>query len=261
MIRRRCGHCCADCDAVFGVTNYWEHGEKEFTQGCNLVDAIHHSNVQHTILSTLPHTRLLSGGRLAVSHFDSKARDRGVREGTESSRDLSACRFLLRELSQLLSRRDARRMAPICSVFHRERCRWPPCQPPTSAAWSLRSSAESFWYRDKQIGAVGRRSATDEYAEIMALALNRKIEYRYIDHATFASMPFPAARGSRQYVRVQSALRSQSPRRPDEVARALSGDPQLRSLVALEYGGHGAGARLDLRIRSSNFGRTENSRL
>ncbi|HKE96478.1 MAG TPA: NmrA/HSCARG family protein, partial [Povalibacter sp.] len=63
-----------DCDAVFGVTNYWEHGEKEFAHGRNLVDAIRHSDVQHTILSTLPHTRLLSGGRLEVPHFDTKAR-------------------------------------------------------------------------------------------------------------------------------------------------------------------------------------------
>ncbi|HET9394600.1 MAG TPA: NmrA family NAD(P)-binding protein, partial [Nitrospiraceae bacterium] len=62
------------CDAVFGVTDYWEHFEREFDQGRNLIDAIRHSNVQHTILSTLPDAKGLSGGKLEVPPFDTKAR-------------------------------------------------------------------------------------------------------------------------------------------------------------------------------------------
>src|SRR4029078_101331 len=62
------------CDGAFGVTNYWEHFEREFEHGRNFIDALTASGIQHAVISTLPHTKLLSGGRLAVTHFDTKGR-------------------------------------------------------------------------------------------------------------------------------------------------------------------------------------------
>src|SRR5271156_1821316 len=39
---------------VFGVTNYWEHGEeREIQQGINMVDAAKAENVQHFVYSTM----------------------------------------------------------------------------------------------------------------------------------------------------------------------------------------------------------------
>ncbi len=181
-----------ECDAAFGVTNYWEHGEREFTQGCNLVDAIRHSNVQHTILSTLPHTRLLSGGRLEVPHFDSKARiEEYAREKELPATYLHVAFYY----ENFLSHFPPRRQADGTYVFG-----FPQGTTPLAAVAAadiggivVAILGESFWYRDKLVGAVGDDQRADEYAQIMAQALNRKIEYRYIDHATFAAMPFSGA--------------------------------------------------------------------
>jgi uncharacterized protein YbjT (DUF2867 family) len=39
---------------VFGVTNYWEHGEeREIQQGINMVNAAKEENVQHFVYSTI----------------------------------------------------------------------------------------------------------------------------------------------------------------------------------------------------------------
>src|SRR5690349_2203803 len=63
-----------DCDGAFGVTNYWEHGEREYNHGRNFVDALRATGIQHAVISTLPHVKLVSGGRLSVPHFDTKGR-------------------------------------------------------------------------------------------------------------------------------------------------------------------------------------------
>jgi uncharacterized protein YbjT (DUF2867 family) len=182
-----------DCDAVFGVTNYWEHGEKEFVQGRNLVDVILRSDVQHTILSTLPHTKMLSGGRLSVQHFDSKARiEQYARELNLPATYLHVAFYY----ENFLNYFPPRRQADGTYLFG-----FPQGSVPLAAVSAadvgglvVAILAESFWYRDKQIGAVGDDQRPDEYAETMALVLNRKIAYRYIDYATFAALPFPAAR-------------------------------------------------------------------
>ena len=181
-----------DCDAVFGVTNYWEHGEKEFQQGRNLVDAIRHSNVQHTILSTLPHARLLSGGRLAVPHFDTKARvEAYAREFSLAATYLHVAFYYENFLNYFPPRRQNDGTYAFC---------FPQGSVPLAAIAAadiggivVAILAESFWYRDKLVGAVGDDQRPDEYAQTMALMLNRRISYRYVDHDTFAALPLQGA--------------------------------------------------------------------
>lgn len=181
-----------DCDAVFGVTNYWEHGEKEFQQGRNLVDAIRHSNVQHTILSTLPHARLLSGGRLAVPHFDTKARvEEYAREFSLAATYLHVAFYYENFLNYFPPRRQNDGTYAFC---------FPQGSVPLAAIAAadiggivVAILAESFWYRDKLVGAVGDDQRPDEYAQTMALMLNRRISYRYVDHDTFAALPLQGA--------------------------------------------------------------------
>ena len=62
--------------AVFGVTNYWEimSMDKELAQGKAIVDACRKAGTQHLVLSTLPDTTKLSGGKLPnIDHFVAKA--------------------------------------------------------------------------------------------------------------------------------------------------------------------------------------------
>ena len=58
---------------VFGVTNFWEHFDKEGPQGRNLVEAVAAAKVQHFIFSTLPPIEKATGGALKSPHFDIKA--------------------------------------------------------------------------------------------------------------------------------------------------------------------------------------------
>ena len=58
---------------VFGVTNFWEHFDREERQGKNLVNAVAGSKVEHFILSSLPPIANATGGALKSPHFDIKA--------------------------------------------------------------------------------------------------------------------------------------------------------------------------------------------
>jgi uncharacterized protein YbjT (DUF2867 family) len=63
----------AGCAGVFGVTNYWEHFDKEAEYGRNLIDAVAGANVEHFVLSSLPSIEKATGGALRSPHFDLKA--------------------------------------------------------------------------------------------------------------------------------------------------------------------------------------------
>lgn len=74
----------AGADALFAVTNFWEHlsAERELLQVANIADAARRARVAHVVWSTLEDTRLLIpadsprfptlGGRWKVPHFDAK---------------------------------------------------------------------------------------------------------------------------------------------------------------------------------------------
>lgn len=74
---------CAGADAVFGVTDWWEHFDREADQGRALVDACADAGVRHLVLSTQPSSVAALGGdgldpfepKAAVEHH---ARRRGV---------------------------------------------------------------------------------------------------------------------------------------------------------------------------------------
>ncbi len=56
-------------DAVFGVTDFWEHGyDDEVEQGTNLAEAVASSNVEHLVFSSVGSAHRETG----IAHFDSK---------------------------------------------------------------------------------------------------------------------------------------------------------------------------------------------
>jgi uncharacterized protein YbjT (DUF2867 family) len=63
----------AGCYGAFGVTNFWEHFDKEGPQGRNLVKAVADAKLQHFVYSTLPPIEKATGGKLKSPHFDLKA--------------------------------------------------------------------------------------------------------------------------------------------------------------------------------------------
>jgi uncharacterized protein YbjT (DUF2867 family) len=63
----------AGAHGVFGVTNFWEHFDREAEHGRNLVDAVAGSEVDHFVFSTLEPIEKNTEGKLKSPHFDIKA--------------------------------------------------------------------------------------------------------------------------------------------------------------------------------------------
>ncbi|HKO56061.1 MAG TPA: NmrA/HSCARG family protein [Thermoanaerobaculia bacterium] len=61
------------CYGAFGVTNFWEHFQKEEQQGRNLVEAVAAAKIEHFVFSTLPPIEKATNGALKSPHFDLKA--------------------------------------------------------------------------------------------------------------------------------------------------------------------------------------------
>jgi uncharacterized protein YbjT (DUF2867 family) len=181
-----------DCDGVFGVTNYWEHFEAEFLLGRNLVDAILASNVQHTILSTLPHTKGLSGGRLEVPHFDTKARIEEYARGCTLAATYVHVAFYY---ENFLTFFPPRRQNDGSYVFAFPQGNTPLAMVAVEDIGGVVVGifGESFWYRDKSVGIVGDDQRCDDYAGIMKRVLGRNVLYQYVPPGTFAALGFPGA--------------------------------------------------------------------
>jgi len=61
--------------AVFAVTQFWEHGaEKEEVQGKLMADVAKEQGVKFFLYSSLPNSDRISGDKIKVPHFTSKAR-------------------------------------------------------------------------------------------------------------------------------------------------------------------------------------------
>jgi uncharacterized protein YbjT (DUF2867 family) len=194
------------CDGAFGVTNYWEHFEHEFELGRNFVDALAACGIQHAVISTLPHARLLTGGRLSVPHLDSKGRIEEYARGANLPATYVHVAFYY---ENFLAHFPPRRQPNGSYVFGFPQGNTPLAAVAVEDIGGVVAAifAESFWYRDKVVGIVGDDTRCDDYAEAMHRVLGRQFAYRYVAHDAFAALGFPGARDladmfefNRQYV-------------------------------------------------------------
>lgn len=180
------------CWGVFGVTNFWEHFEKEYQQGRNLVDAVADSGVEYFVFSTLPSVNNLSGGELQSPHFDIKARlEEYAREFEVPGIYLHVAFYY----ENFLSSSPPRREPDGTFVFG-----FPQGDTPLAAvsvadvggvvAGILERPAD---FRDKVVGVVGDDAPCQYYAEVMSRQLGRKVVYRHVARDEYAALGFPGA--------------------------------------------------------------------
>jgi uncharacterized protein YbjT (DUF2867 family) len=213
-----------DCDGAFGVTNYWEHFEREYEHGRNLIDALNATGIQHAVISTLPHVKLLSGGRLAVPHFDTKGHIEEYARGTSLPATYIHVAFYYENFLQHF---PPRRQPNGTYVFGFPQGTTPLATVAAEDVGGVVAAifAESFWYRDKVVGIVGDDLRCDEYAQTLHRVLGRSFAYRYVAHDAFAALDFPGARDladmfefNRQYI----------PHRRVDLAKSRELYPEMR---------------------------------
>lgn len=181
-----------DCYGVFGVTNFWEHFEKEYQQGKNLIDAVHTSGIQHFVLSSLPNYLQLSKGELAVPHCDIKA---SLQEYTKRLKLPATFVHIAFYYENFLS------FFPLQKGTGDEYHFGFPQGDTKLSMVSVEDMggvvAPIFEYREEYIGRtvgiVGEDKSCAEYAAIMSKVLGQKIVYNHISREEYAAYGFPGA--------------------------------------------------------------------
>lgn len=181
----------AGCHGVFGVTNFWEHFDREYAQGKNLVDAVAEADIAHFVFSSLPSVKK-QAEHLNVPHFEMKA-------------DLET---YTRRLAVPAT------FAHVAFYYDNFLGFLPPQkQPDGTFAFGFPQGdtllagvavddvggvvARVFEQRErflgKTVGIVGDDLTGTGYAEVMTRVLGRPVKYNYIPREVFARFGFPGA--------------------------------------------------------------------
>ena len=182
----------AGCYGVFGVTNFWEHFDKEYEQGRNLVDAVAAAGVEHFVFSSLPHAARISDGALEVPHFDIKAR---LEEYTRELGIPATFLHVAFYYENFLAFFPPQRQEDGTYAFG-----FPQGDTPLAAVAVedvggvvVQIFKDPGEFLGKVVGIVGDDRPASEYAAAMSKALGKPIAYNYIPREVFASFDFPGA--------------------------------------------------------------------
>lgn len=180
------------CYGVFGVTNFWEHFEKEAFHGKNLIDAVKEAGIEHFVFSTLPSAQKHSEGKLEVPHFDLKARMEEYARSLNLPATYAHVAFYYENFLYFFP--------PKLQEDGSYLFGFPQGDTPLAAvsvedvggvvATIFERPGE---FRDQTVGIVGDDQPCSKYAEIMSRVLGKKIIYRYIPREVFAKFGFPGA--------------------------------------------------------------------
>jgi uncharacterized protein YbjT (DUF2867 family) len=177
---------------VFGVTNFWEHFDKEYELGKNLIDAVAASDVRHLVFSTLPHVKTITEGELEVPHFDTKgrleeyARDRGL-----PATFIHVAFYFENFLSFFPPQKNSnggyafgfpQGDTPLAGVS---------VEDVGGVVAAIFANPKKF--KGRVVGVVGDDLTGEDYAAIMSRVLGKTVTYNYIPRDVFASFDFPGA--------------------------------------------------------------------
>ncbi len=223
------------CYGVFGVTNFWEHFQREAEQGRNLVAAVAEAGVQHFVFSTLPPVEKATNGALRSPHFDIKA------EHEEYARTLGIpstfvhVPFYYENFLYFFPPRPAGDGAYQFG--------FPQGDTPLAAMSAADVGlivAPIFEQPETYIGQVlklaGDELPAAEYAAAMSRATGADIRYNYVPRETFAALGFPGAEDLADMFEFYR-LRIPSRKRDIDTCRALA--PELQSFETWMEKNHG----------------------
>ncbi|MHB9122827.1 MAG: NmrA family NAD(P)-binding protein [Thermoanaerobaculia bacterium] len=210
---------------VFGVTNFWEHFEKEAEHGRNLINAVAGANVEHFILSSLPPIEKATGGALKSPHFDIKA------EYEEYARSLGVPSTFVHVpfyFDNFIAFFPPRPTGDGAFQFG-----FPQGDTPL-AAMAVddvgRVVAPMFEQPDRFIGRVvklaGDEIPPQVYAAAMTKRLGKEVRYAHVPREVFAALGFP---GAEDLADMFEFYRLHIPSRKDDIAACRALAPELQN--------------------------------
>jgi uncharacterized protein YbjT (DUF2867 family) len=224
-------HAMRGCYGVFGVTNYWEHFDKEYQQGKNLIDAVKLSGIQHFVFHTLPDYSALSEGRYPTPHCDLKAALQRYARSLDLPVSFLHIAFYYENFFNFFPPQKAAdgslqfgfpqgdtKLAMVSvediggivrSIFH-----YPEA------------------YIGRTVGAVGSDNTCVEYAKIMSRVLNQNIQYKYIPRDVYAELGFL---GSEELANMFEVQRLYIPERQIDLIESYGLNTEMQSFEKWLY--------------------------
>ncbi len=180
-----------NCYGVFGVTSFWEHFNKEFDQGKNLVDAVSKSNISHFVFSALPSAKKISKGKYIAPHLDLK----GELEDYAKSLNLKAtylhAAFYYENFLSFFPPQKADDGSFSFGFPQSNNLRAISVEDLGGIVLQIFEHPEEFIGRT--VFAAGDSLTPDEYAAVMSDVLYKKVNFNFIPQEVFAGFGFPGA--------------------------------------------------------------------
>ncbi|MDQ3020401.1 MAG: NmrA/HSCARG family protein [Bacteroidota bacterium] len=182
-----------DCYGVFGVTNFWEHFEKEAQQGRNLIDAVKESNIEHFVLSSLPPVNKISGGELSSPHFDIKADYEDYARSLKLNSTFTHVAFYFDNFLSFFAIKKGEDGNFHFGFPQSEKTKLGGVAVGDVGGVIAGIFENKDQYLGKTIRIVGDALYPQDYARIMSEILGVKVIFDYIDRNTFTGFDFPGA--------------------------------------------------------------------
>jgi len=181
-----------DCYGVYGVTNFWEHYAKEFSQGENLIHAVQKSGIKHFVMHSMPNYYRISSGNYAVPQYDLKAELQGYAEWLDVPATFVHLSFYYENfLNSFQLQKDdnggyyfgfPQGNTPLAAVSVED------------VGGIVKAIFDNPGkYIGRTVTAVGANDNCNDYADVMTEILGKKISYKYVTRDEYASYGFAGA--------------------------------------------------------------------
>jgi len=181
-----------DCYGVFGLTNFWEHFQKEYQQGINLIDAVKEMGIRHFVLHTLPSYSKLSNGKFPTPHCDNKA---ALQEYTKSVGITATFINVAFYYENFFSFFPLQHAGDGSFYFGFPQGDTRLAMVSVEDVGGIVASVfdHPLEYIGRTVGAVGANDTCDAYAAIFSRVLGRTVRYNYIPRDIYAGLGFDGA--------------------------------------------------------------------
>jgi uncharacterized protein YbjT (DUF2867 family) len=180
------------CYGVFGVTNFWEHFDREYQQGKNLIDAVKLSEIQHFVFHALPDYNQLSHRKYPTPHCDLKAELQRYCKSLEIPASFIHTAFYYENFFNFFPPQKADDGSLFFGFPQGDtKLAMASVEDTGGVVRSVFNHPED--YIGRTVGVVGADNTCAEYAKRMSRVLNQNIQYKYIPRDVYAKLGFPGA--------------------------------------------------------------------